>query len=70
MSALLAVTTCFLFFKAEKTTFLAIPSAPPTNSTIISTFLSAHKLRAFFSHKDFGILIFPLFFEKFFDETL
>ena len=39
INALLAVTTCFLFFKALKTNFLAGPSAPPINSTIKSTFL-------------------------------
>ena len=39
IKALLAVTTCFLFFKALKTNFLAGPSAPPINSTIKSTFL-------------------------------
>ena len=37
--ALFAVITCLLFFKASKTNFLAGPSAPPINSTIISTFL-------------------------------
>ena len=36
IKALLAVITCFLFFKALKTNFLAGPSAPPINSTIIS----------------------------------
>ena len=33
---LLAVTTCFLFLRAKKTNFLAIPSEPPTNSTTTS----------------------------------
>ena len=37
ISALLAVTTCFLFFNALKTNFFAGPSDPPINSTIIST---------------------------------
>ena len=39
IKALLAVTTCFLFFSALKTNFFAAPSAPPINSTIISTLL-------------------------------
>ena len=38
--ALFAVITCFLFFKALKTNFLAGPSDPPINSTIKSTSLS------------------------------
>ena len=37
ISALLAVTTCFLFFNALKTSFFAGPSAPPISSTIMST---------------------------------
>ena len=37
INALLAVTTCFLFFKAAKTKFFAAPSAPPISSIIIST---------------------------------
>ena len=37
INALLAVTTCFLFFNAWKTNFFAGPSAPPISSTIIST---------------------------------
>ena len=37
IKALLAVTTCFLFFKALKTNFFAGPSAPPINSIIKST---------------------------------
>ena len=40
INALFAVTTCFLFFKALKTNFLAGPSAPPINSTMMSIFLS------------------------------
>ena len=45
ISALLAVTTCFLFFSAENTNFFAGPSAPPINSTIksISLILGASK---------------------------
>ena len=35
--ALLAVTTCFLFFSALNTNFFAGPSAPPINSMITST---------------------------------
>ena len=34
---MLAVITCFLFFKAEKTNLFAAPSEPPINSTIILT---------------------------------
>ena len=37
INALLAVTTCFLFFKALNTNFFAGPSAPPISSTIKST---------------------------------
>ncbi len=37
IKALLAVITCFLFFNADKTSFLAGPSDPPINSTITST---------------------------------
>ena len=39
IKALLAVTTCFPFFKALNTSFLAGPSAPPISSIIRSTFL-------------------------------
>jgi len=43
IKALLAVTTCFLFFNALNTNFLAAPSAPPINSTIRSTsYISWH----------------------------
>ena len=35
--ALLAVITCFLFFKASKTNFFAGPSDPPISSMIRST---------------------------------
>ena len=34
IKALLAVTTCFLLFRALNTNFFAAPSAPPINSII------------------------------------
>ena len=37
IKALFAVTTCFLFLSALKTSFLAGPSAPPISSIIKST---------------------------------
>ena len=37
MRALFAVTKCFLFLSALKTSFLAGPSAPPISSIIKST---------------------------------
>ena len=52
----------FLFLRAEKTNFLAIPSAPPISSTIISTFLSLVISIGFFTHLDFGIFIFLFLF--------
>ena len=45
---LFAVITCFLFLKAEKISFLATPSAPPTSSTIISTSFFDVKSNGFF----------------------
>ena len=39
IKALLAVTTCFLFFRASNTNFFAGPSEPPISSIIISTLL-------------------------------
>ena len=66
--ALFAVMTCFLFFKASNTNFLAIPSAPPINSTIISTSLILVAEIQFFNHLFLGIFI-PLFFPNDLAET-
>ena len=52
---LFAVITCFLFLNAEKISFLATPSAPPTSSTIISTSFSYVKSNGFFINLFLGI---------------
>ena len=56
IKALFAVITCFLFFNDSKTNFLAIPSAPPISSIIISTSLILGADKQFFNHNFFGIL--------------
>ena len=69
INALFAVTTCFLFFNASKTILLAIPSAPPTSSTIISIFGSFVISKGFFCRTLFEKEI-PLFLFIFLADTL
>ena len=68
IKALLAVTTCLFFFIESKTIFLATPSEPPINSTIISILGSFIILDIFFSINRLGIFI-SLFFLIFFALT-
>jgi len=62
INALLAVITCFLFFRAEKTNFFAAPSEPPINSTIISTSSLLARFKEFLTNLSFGIVMFLFFF--------
>ena len=54
ISALLAVTTCFPFLSAAKTNFFAIPSLPPINSTMISTFSNLTRSKGLVTNSFFG----------------
>ena len=57
IKALLAVITCFLFIRDEKTSFFAAPSDPPINSTTISTSLSKTMFEKFLTNFFLGNFI-------------